>query len=611
MSIHKTERDLAAYFLLNPNAERLPSTSFYDPMARAAVETIEEMEATGIPITPTAFPSEIQKRDRLPAEAGEICAEILGSEAESWTPGIAETAFQAVKDAADRRDVEHGLRVAVAKLEKGERIEDVLAVIPNRQDQPAALIEDDHDNPPEPCPIQALDGLIAGDMAREAARFAAVPDALAVASVLGVASGAIGAGLRVSTWAGDTGANLYVCAVARSGTGKDRCLNLVAAPIHSLEAKRIEAWRTDTVPDLEADLRIVKAEIAELEKAIKAKPEPETKQAIKKAERRRAEIEEDLASEPCLTIGDVTKEALGVALSRQPGEAAFAISSEARGIFNVIAGRYSGDGDEDLWCSGFSRTPVKVNRTGRKTVALNGPCIAALLMVQPDAFRRAADRPEMAESGFLARFIPFDAKARPQKVRDQVAPVDHVIASQWAALIVKLVETFRDKGGEPVVINMEPEAEALLRAYANEIVERRETDLADLDAFAARWAEIACRIALVLHAIEHGPEVASRPISSVTATRAYLLMEWFSREAVALLGDLAENRKRERRERLRSLLDGADNSEMTLRDLDRRHGFAREDVERIIPKIGGRIETRKGDRGRPSLVAKLTKAPKP
>jgi hypothetical protein len=466
------------------------------------------------------------------------------------------------------------------------------------------------DEPQTPCPIDALDGLIAGSMAREVARVAAVPDALAVATVLGIASGAIGAGLRVQTYAGETGANLWFLAVARSGTGKDRCLNLAAEPLFALERDRLEAWRDDTVPDLEADLRIVKAELADLDKAIKGDSGPETKQAIKGAEKRRAEIEDTLVAEPCLTVADVTKEALAVTLSRQPGEAVFALSAEARGIMDIVAGRYSKCGDEDLWLAGFSGGAVKVNRIGRKPLALRNPRIAALLMIQPDSFNRVAGNPAMAESGYLPRFVLFDAKAKPQYARDQIEHVDAAIADKWAALIEGLVLTYRDNG-EGVLVRLDDRAKRLLMDYANLLVDRRNGDLRDLDAFAARWAEIACRLSLVLHAIKHGVEAANVPISEDTASRAIRIVKWYSNETADLLGDLRESRRRERMEKLRNHLEGAEGGFMTLRDLERRHRFEREEVEAILPQIGGRIETKAGGKGRPSTIAILAKTPMP
>jgi hypothetical protein len=57
--------------------------------------------------------------------------------------------------------------------------------------------------------------------------------------------------------------------------------------------------------------------------------------------------------EPSLSIGDATKEAMAVAMANQIGEALASISSEGRGIIDVLCGRYTnGSSDEDFYTPG-------------------------------------------------------------------------------------------------------------------------------------------------------------------------------------------------------------------------------------------------------------------
>ncbi|MEX2578952.1 MAG: DUF3987 domain-containing protein [Verrucomicrobiales bacterium] len=615
MSINNTELDVAAYYVHHPTppGERLPIESFADIRARKTLEIIDTLEAAGKSADKSTFLKGATEADRLPCEAGELAGDVFDSEASTWTPEILDTAEMEIREAAERRNCERSLSQGLAKLKKGEPLEAIRSTVTHHWPTINADFAD-YDigaNEPPPFPIEVLDGTLAGEMTREIARLAQVPVSLALATVLGVASGAIGAGLRVRTWAGETGANIWFLCVARSGTGKDRALNIAAEPLFSLERDRLEAWNLETKPDLEADLRTVKAELTQLDKNLKDGGDDETRGRVRDLERRRVEINEKLEAEPSLTVGDITKEALAVAMGRQSGEACIAVSSEARGILNIIAGRYSGDGDEDLWLSGFSGTRTKVSRMGRDTLILKQPCLSALLMVQPDSFRRAAARPEMAESGFLPRFLPFDSKAEPQHNGDQIETPGSNLAGRWYNRIKELVTNFRDEGENPAVLGMEPRAMKLLRDYANDLVDRRNDDLRDCDAFAARWAEIACRVALTIHALEHGVGARSRPVSEAAARRAHIIVSWYADAALDLLGDARETKRRERRDRLRDILEGFDNRTATLRDLDRRHGFSREDVEAMLPKIGGRIESKQGGRGRPSLVAVLPKGPMP
>ena len=50
-----------------------------------------------------------------------------------------------------------------------------------------------------------------------------------------------------------------------------------------------------------------------------------------------------------------------------------------------------------------------------------------------------------------------------------------------------------------------------------------------------RWAEQAWRLALVLHAAEHGPQSAEHPLTLEIARRAVKLMEWFSEQQLEIL----------------------------------------------------------------------------
>ena len=81
-------------------------------------------------------------------------------------------------------------------------------------------------------PIECLPGA-AGAMAREIARVATCQNQpLAAVSVLGVLSAALGASLEVVSGPNrKTGANLYLLAVAESGTGKTESVKALGAAL--------------------------------------------------------------------------------------------------------------------------------------------------------------------------------------------------------------------------------------------------------------------------------------------------------------------------------------------------------------------------------------------
>jgi len=85
------------------------------------------------------------------------------------------------------------------------------------------------------------------------------------------------------------------------------------------------------------------------------------------------------------------------------------------------------------------------------------------------------------------------------------------------------------------IVQPTPEARARLVAYYNQIVDRRRGEFSDVSDFAARWAEQAWRLALVLHAGLHGAQAHGHQLTLETAVNAIDLIEWFVNQQLNLL----------------------------------------------------------------------------
>lgn len=464
---------------------------------------------------------------------------------------------------------------------------------------------------PEPFPMECLPGA-AGDMAREIARVTtSQSEPLAAAAVLGILSASIGAGIEIST-GGErrTRGNLFTLAIADSGTGKGEAYKLAADPFEALEAEEIESFERHTKPGLLAELNVATARANKLCKDAAKETDRDayrcTVADYRTAEEDRADLQRQIESAPRWKVADVTKEALAVVMQGQPGEAAASLSSEARGIFSIVKGRYGKEGgDEDFYCSGYSGDSLTVDRVGRPRVTLRRPCLSILWMIQPDAARKAFDDDSMTESGLLPRFLIFDPKAEPQERNTQPAPIPPATKAAWAALVGELVESFRKQGDDPRTATASEEALAVLAEYERENVRRRRHsgDLRDLASYVARWTENAWRIGVVLHAARHGDKAPLERLDSATAGNAVKVMRWFSDRQ---LETLASGRWEKLRKRLLALLAvlAEANGEISLRDLRRSHSFEEEEIRQLqatFPK-SFRIERRKPETGRPSDI---------
>ena len=107
---------------------------------------------------------------------------------------------------------------------------------------------------------------------------------------------------------------------------------------------------------------------------------------------------------PRLVADDVTPEAAASLLAEQGGR--LAIISAEGGIFDIIAGRYSGNvPNMDLWLKGHSGDPMKVDRKGRPPEYVRRPALTLGLMIQPAVLSAIAANRQFRGRGFLARIL--------------------------------------------------------------------------------------------------------------------------------------------------------------------------------------------------------------
>jgi hypothetical protein len=460
-------------------------------------------------------------------------------------------------------------------------------------------------------PTHCLPGA-AGAMANEIARVTTSQSvALASASVLGILSAAIGAGLEIVTGAERvTRPNLFVMAIAESGTGKGEAFKLAAKPFEDSESEEIERFEMLTRPGLMSELSVAEKRAKKLcNRAVQESDQHARISAMeeyRQAEEERATLQKKLESAPRWKVGDVTKEALAIVMQGQPGEAVASLSSEARGIFSIVKGRYGKEGgDEDFYCSAYSGDSMAVDRVGRPRVTLRRPCLSVLWMVQPDAARRAFGDETLTESGLLPRFLIFDPKVEPRERQGETPPIPKDVTEGWKCLVEDLLK-YRRGGRERVQATASPEAAAILQEYENENIRarRRGGALHDLAPYVARWTENAWKVALLLHAARHGGRAHASPLAAETACDAVAVVRWFSERQLEVLSAGRAERLRKRVLALLAVLAEGD-GEVSLRDLRRSHAFDEAEIRQLQARFSQsfQILERRGTGGRPSLVA--------
>jgi hypothetical protein len=480
--------------------------------------------------------------------------------------------------------------------------------LPQPEAEPA--IDDQPEAPRGEFPTDALPEPLQS-IVWDAARQTSTPIALCAAVAIGTASASIGAGYRVLSAAGrETPANLFVFALAESGTGKGQAYSVITAPMHEAVNGKLEEWKLNHRPQLMADMEAANADLdrgrKELRGDLAAADAAATREAIKEAIKRQDEAIAALARSPMVNIGNATAEAIVEALANAPGEAGAIISAEARDIIDNLLGRYSkpGSSDEAIFLQAYSGDRVVHTRKKQPALTLAFPCLSLCLAAQPDIWQRMSSDPRLMESGFLARCLIFDAKAKASRPSNHRIP--ERVRNQWAATIQELINIRQE--GEPAIVTPSREASEILYRLANHAADMRDEDggWTWCRPFAARLAENAWRLALVFHAVGHPGDATQHPLTAATASNAVTVANWFFSETLALLAPARSKKNTERLDRLIGLFRERGMASMSVRDLSRRHGFEEVELAALAGEFSSRmniIKSKPGPQGgQPSLL---------
>ncbi len=387
-------------------------------------------------------------------------------------------------------------------------------------------------------PLQCLPP-VCESMAQAVCQTLRVLESLPGCCTLGVLSAAIGAGLQVSSGTNRvTRANLYTVASAESGSGKSETFRHLAKPLLEFEAARVTHWKVQIKPGLLAEQKVLEAEISKLTKlAAKANGTAER-------EKIREELKEKLATcdqieaklfTPALSCEDVTGEKLAVLLAHNREQLA-SLSADALAIVNILLGRYNklDRTDEGIYLKAFTGDRCKVDRQSRESVLLESPCLSALWLTQPDKLDSLLAERSLSDGGLIPRILCCHTRCEAREIVKTAPAIPASVEKAYADLIRSLIETYRF-ADEPFTIEPTSEALEAMNVHHNAIVKRRRTDLRDVTIYAARWNEHAWRIAVVLHAAQHGAHAHEHTLEIATADPAIKIADWFAAQQLEVL----------------------------------------------------------------------------
>jgi hypothetical protein len=422
-----------------------------------------------------------------------------------------------------------------------------------------------------------------------------VPPELPAVSSLAAGSAALGKGLEIQSTPDELMCgNLYFLGAARSGDGKTRTIKQCAASIIEYQKNAIELWEEDTRPNALAERKVLEAEVKKLQGALSAKKQSlvvdraAVKEQLKEKLRRLRELENELRS-PQYIVEDCSVESLAPALAAN-NEEIFSLSADAGKVLLNLQGRYNKEGaiDDNFYLKSFSADHHIVNRNSHCPIILYHPTMSLLWLTQPDLLYGLYQKERLLVGGFLARCLPFDSKIVPTEIPPNPRKMDPTAKAEYDDRIRELMNAYL-RLNTALRIPPNPAALEVIRCYHNTLIAERLGRLADINSIVARWHELALRVSIVLHAFGFGGEAHKNPIAKDTAEGAVSIIDWFSREELRLLQPAREDHKEERLNRLIRIIQSRYNGVAAIRDLERRNGFERNEIEQLVKDFPGRI----------------------
>ena len=327
--------------------------------------------------------------------------------------------------------------------------------------------------------------------------------------------------------------NLYTVAALPPGSRKSPVFSSMTEPISEVEKALAEKLMPEIIT-----LRVDKKAA---EDAATRAADQLAKASIEQAEGARFEAHSaalaaaaiEVPAEPQLFVDDITPEKLAAMLAEQGGAMA-GLSAESE-IFNVIAGRYSGTPNLNVFLKGHAGDAMRVNRQSRAAETIERPALTLGICTQPGALAEFAAIPGAGDRGLLARFLFTIPESNIGERETEPVPADPTAHLAWDVKLKALILSMRDLT-EPLKLTLSPQADALRQAVSAdyEVMMGEGGRLAGMRDWASKAVGTMARIAGLLHLAEHLTDGIDRPISFETMAAAQALIDYYTDHALAV-----------------------------------------------------------------------------
>ena len=349
-----------------------------------------------------------------------------------------------------------------------------------------------------PFPIDALPPVFAAEV-EALAEFTQTDPGMAGTSALSVLAACAGGRCELEIkpgWREPT--NIFTATIAEPGERKSAVQQTMVGPVLAAEKELVKAAEKDRIEALVLKNIATKAAEKATNEAGAARGDDKKNSAFTAITAALTADEMEVPPVPRIVADDVTPEAAGSLLAEQSGRLAI-ISSEG-GIFDILAGRYTGSANLDVFLKGHAGDVLKVDRKGRPPEYVARPALTVGVMIQPAVLIAIAKNGTFRGRGLLARFL-FSQPPSIVGYRNIDAPAvpDHVQAAYDDAVTV--LATTMAGWKDPAVLKLEPAALEALMAFAREIEPQLQpaAGLSHIRDWASKLIGATARIAALIH----------------------------------------------------------------------------------------------------------------
>ncbi|MER7172628.1 YfjI family protein [Streptomyces mesophilus] len=327
--------------------------------------------------------------------------------------------------------------------------------------------------------------------------------------------------------------NLYVVCALPPANRKSAVFALLTDPLYEAE-RQLKAQMAPAIVEAALTARLAR-EAADKAAAKAAGADADKREQLVSDAVGLAQTAESLTVpvEPLLLADDSTSETVTSLISEQGGR--LAVMSAEGGIFDIIAGRYSGAPNMEVFLKGHAGDRLRVNRQTRREY-IDHPALTIGLAVQPDVLRDIAKVRGFDGRGLLARFLysmPVSLVGEREIVTD---PIPESVRIRYERNVVTLTLALAE-WTDPAVIQLSPEADKALIAYQQRVepqLKVRGGALGHIANWAGKLAGAVVRTAALLHLAEHLDTGHTKPVTVDTMQAAISIGEYFTAHALAV-----------------------------------------------------------------------------